>query len=235
MPAIIKMAIQGFSSIINIRQPTANFGWYLLVIVSIAIGIAVRLNGLGKWPLAVDEYFIATSVKSIIEDGLPSFDCGGYYMRGLLYQYTVAPLLAIGLSPEYSIRIVTAAASLLALPPIYLLGKRLSGTPVASVCVILLSLSIWEIEFARFGRMYAPFQAVFLWYVWAFYRVVVDSDRKAHVEMYGLSLIGVLLWEGGIFLTALNFLPFLLNNRNRNSHLFISATIFFAAYFYAPK
>ena len=70
-----------------------------------------------------------------------------------------------------------------------------------------MALSVWEVDVARFGRMYAPFQAVFAWYLVYFLRFTVDRDVGARTPMLLLSVLGVLTWEGGILLVAANLLP----------------------------
>ena len=75
------------------------------------------------------------------------------------------------------------------------------------LAVAVLALSVWEVEIGRFGRMYAPFQALFLWYVVFFIQYVVDSRRRAVIPMLVLSALGFAVWEGGIFLVLTNLLP----------------------------
>ena len=41
----------------------------------------------------------------------------------------------------------------------------MGGRDVGLIAVAVLALSVWEIEIGRFGRMYAPFQALFAWYI----------------------------------------------------------------------
>jgi hypothetical protein len=177
--------------------------------LAVAFGAYIRFKGLGQWPLTMDEYFIFRPVENILRHGVPAFECGGYYVRGILYQYAVAPLIAAGLGPEFSLRILALLSNLLAIPGIYLLGKRLSGSTVACASVILFSLSLWEIEFSRFGRMYASFQAVFVWYLVFLHRRVADEDETGARWMYLFSVLGIFLYEGGIFLALLNFTPLL--------------------------
>ena len=45
----------------------------------VAVGVLVRFRGLGTWPLAVDEYYLAQSVQNILRVGLPEYPCGGRY------------------------------------------------------------------------------------------------------------------------------------------------------------
>ena len=175
--------------------------------LAIAGGAYARLHGLGAWPWAIDEYLIGQSVENIIRHGVPAFDCGGYYVRGIILQYMIVPLQWGGIQPELAARLVPVAFSFAVLVAVYFLGKRLSGTTVACVCVSLLSLSLWEIEFARFARMYMPFQAIFLCYLLALHRVVVDRHSNAFGWLWALSVLGVLTWAGGLFLLVVNFLP----------------------------
>jgi hypothetical protein len=60
---------------------------------------------------------------------------------------------------------------------------------------------------ARFARMYAPFQAVALWYAVFFVKYTVDRETRALWPLVILSLVGVLVWEGGVLLAATNLLP----------------------------
>lgn len=185
---------------------------YLLTAAAIAFGLWGRFKGLGAWPLADDEYYMARAVQDILRVGTPQYECGGWYVRGLPYQYLVALLQLVGMTPEFSLRVVSAASSLLVLPAVYLLGRRAHGTRVALLAVIILSVSVWEIETARFGRMYMPLQAIFTWYLVFFLRYTVDRDRRAWRPMLLLSFLGGITWEGGLLLMALNALPPFIGN-----------------------
>jgi hypothetical protein len=190
--------------------------WAIAVITTAALlaGIYGRFKGLGTWPLGVDEFYISRSIDNVLRTGLPQFPCGGYYTRGVLYQYAVALLRMCGMSAEFSGRIVPAISSLAVLPAVYLLGRRVHGRTVGLLVMILLLVSIWEIEMARFARMYAPFQAVFAWYLVFFLRYTVDRHRRSLVLMVLFSVLGILTWEGGVFIGLLNMLPPLINQKN---------------------
>ena len=180
---------------------------------ALAVGIFARCKGLRAAPLAVDEYFIVRSTQNLLHHGWPAFDCGGVYSRGLLLQYLAVLLDLLGLPPGVTPRLISAACGLLALPAAFIIGRRVHGVTVGSLAVVVLALSVWETEMARFGRMYAPFQAVFLWYLVCFLRRAVDQDRRADGPMIALTLLGTLIWEGGVFLALANFLPPFLQNR----------------------
>ena len=185
---------------------------YFIAAAAVLFGLWGRFKGLGTWPLSDDEYYTARAVQDILRAGTPEYDCGGWYTRGLPFQYVSAALQLAGLGPELSLRIVTALSSLLVLPAAYLLGKRAHGKTAGLLTVTILAASLWEIELARFGRMYAPFQAVFAWSLVFFVRYVVDRDTRAFWPMLGLSVLGPLVWEGGIFILALTALPPFIGN-----------------------
>lgn len=180
---------------------------YLVTAGAVLLGLWGRFKGLGTWSLNADEYYIARSVEDILRTGLPEYDCGGYYTRGLAFQYLAALLQWSGVSPEVSARLVAATSSVIALPAIYLLGRRLGGRTVGLLALATMALSAWEVDIARFGRMYAPFQAVFAWYLLYFLRATVDRDAGAIRPMLLLSVLGLFTWEGGVLLLAANLLP----------------------------
>jgi Dolichyl-phosphate-mannose-protein mannosyltransferase len=182
----------------------------LLASVALLAGFYGRFKGLGIWPLGVDEFYISRSIDNILRTGLPVFSCGGYYLRGLVYQYLAAGVRLTGLTPEFAGRFVAAICSVATLPAAYLLGKRIQGPVAGWLTVIILSVSIWEIEMARFARMYAPFQAVFVWYLVFCLRYTLDKEHAALGWMIALSVLGVLTWEGGVLLGIANIVALLL-------------------------
>jgi hypothetical protein len=174
--------------------------------------VLARFAELGKWPLAIDEYYLAQSVQNVLHYGIPRYACGGFYTRGLLLQYLAALLQFAGASPELAPRLIAALSSLIALPAVFILGRRIGGRSVGLLAVAIMALSVWEVEVARLGRMYAPFQALFVWYLVFFLSYVVDRQRKALVPMLALSVVAVLVWEGGVLLALTNMLPPFIKN-----------------------
>jgi Dolichyl-phosphate-mannose-protein mannosyltransferase len=179
----------------------------LFTAACVAAGALARFWGLGKWPLAIDEYYFARSVQNVLHFGIPRFPCGGLYVRGLLLQYATAGLQWAGLSAELAPRLIAALSSLVALPAVYKIGRRLGGPETGLLAVAVLGLSVWEIEIGRLGRMYAPFQALFAWYLVYFLECVIDRKERALAPLLILSVLGLAVWEGGVFLVLTNFLP----------------------------
>ncbi len=183
--------------------------WYLVMTLSVVLGIFFRFKGLGKWPLAsTDEYFIGKSVHNIIRCGLPAFELGGFYTRGLFQQYISAALISFGIRDELALRLIPVLSNILTIPAVYLLAKKIGGRTVSVASVILFSLSIWEIEIARYARMYAPFQMLFLWYILFLYMVIVEKNHKVEKWLYLISFLSILVFEAAFFLVLLNFFPF---------------------------
>lgn len=163
----------------------------------------------------------------ILDSGLPQFPCGGYYTRGLLYQYIIVPLLYVGISPEAALRAVAIICNILMLPAAYLLARRVGGTRIAAAVLIVLALSTWEIEMSRFGRMYAPFQMIFMWYVYHAYLLVSRLDLKRWRWLFALSIIGPFLWEGAIVLALFNFVLFLVERKSGSAKHIVGAILIF--------
>ncbi|MEO7773499.1 MAG: hypothetical protein ABIT36_09280 [Steroidobacteraceae bacterium] len=181
----------------------------LFTIVAVAVGLYARMAGLGLAPVGVDEYYLSRGVDGVLKYGLPMFDCGGYYPRGLLLQYPIAGLRLLGAAPELAPRILACFASLLVLPAAFLVGRRFLSLNGALIAVSLIALSLWQVEMGRFGRFYSPFQAVFAWYLVYYLRFVVDRDPRAWKALVLLTLVGAFVWEGAVLLAAANFLPLL--------------------------
>lgn len=212
------------------RDIPNNSIYYLVIFVSVILGIYVRFKGLGTWPLALDEYYVIKSSENILIHGLPQFSNGGYYSRGILLQYIIAGLIYLGMKVELAGRIISVIANILTIPPLYLLSRKIGNIKIAVLVVIIYSFSIWEIEFSRFARMYTPFQALFLWYI---YFAVIDyhqKDIKNYNKMIFLSFISIFVYEGSIFLAVFNFIPFLVQKKINFKYL-VGAVITFAISF----
>lgn len=186
----------------------SEYGHYLLPVAVIALiaGSIARFWQLGGAPLAVDEYYFGSSILNIIERQLPEFACGGYYTRGLLIQYLTIPLIHFGATLEYATRFWPAVCSLITIAGVWRIGLLAGGRSTAFIAVILCSLSLWEVEFARFGRMYSPFQAIFVWYAYFQILHLIKGRDNARWLYLGLSGLAIFVYAGAALLLALNFL-----------------------------
>jgi len=195
--------------------------WPLLILVLLAIiGLWIRLKGFDKYGFnTADEYYIIKSVKNILDSGLPEFASGGYYARGILYQYLSAGLILLGINDVTALRIIPVICNILSIPVVYLIAKKVTNKSFALFAVFLFTFSVWEIEISRLARFYAPFQLIFLWYIYLLLEVIVDKKFDNYKWLYLLSVIGLLVHEEGIFLVILNFLPHYIH-KNKSKILF---------------
>jgi len=209
-----------------------------------ALGVYFRIIGLDRWPVAVDEYYIIKSVQNILKTGLPEYLSGGYYERGIVYQYFVALLMLAGVKAELAARIIPVITNILTLIPLYLISRKLSNKAATFLIVFVFCFSVWEIEFARFGRMYSPFQMMFMYYLYFLFIRITENNKNSFKWMILISLISLFIYEGSIFLMILNFLPAVWNNKkgtfdfstetlSKRKWLLLTAVIIFgAAYYY---
>lgn len=154
-------------------------------------------------------------------------------MRSILYQYMAAPFLLWGANDEFYLRLFPVCCNIIAFWPFYKLSKKISGSFIACIAVTIFSLSLWEIEFARFARMYAPFQALFLFYILFLYKLIVNNDHNSWKWLWVISCLSLFIYEGSIFLLILNFLPFFLDKSQFTIKRFlICLIIFLVGYFY---
>jgi hypothetical protein len=205
------------------RISSTSIFWKIGLTISILFGFLIRINGIGNTPLAVDEYYFVKAVENILKHGLPEYDSGGYYTRGVLFQYILAFVSLIWHTKvEFSYRLLTILFNFLAFPVVFKLSRKIAGETIAYIVTILFCFSLWEIEFSRFIRMYSLFQTVFLWYIYFLYLIIVKDKSQYFKWTYLLSLLGIFIYEGGVFLIVLNFLPFILKpERLKKSHFLI--------------
>ena len=179
----------------------------VLLLAMIALGVVYRFVGVGAFGLAADEFHTAAAISYILEHGTPRFPCGGYYVRGLLYHYLLAGVSVVsGHADETLWRWVSSILSLPALFFAYLLGRRLASPLAGLVCAAILALSVWEIETARYLRMYGPFASAFLAYLYCFLACVERCTWRRLLACVAVSGIALFIHEGGAMLVALNAL-----------------------------
>jgi hypothetical protein len=190
-----------FKSPFQVLSDLRPVSWLALAGV-ILLGVWARFASLHAASLAADEYYLLQSANNILKFGLPQFECGGYYTRGLLHQYLSASFMLLGLeSGEAAIRLPSVLSSLVALAGAFFLARHVAGWRVACLLVMLLSVSLWEVEFARFGRMYALFQAITVVYALVTLKYL-EGESRQFWWMAALGILGVLSHEGGLLLVV---------------------------------
>lgn len=175
---------------------------FILFAIFMVLGLWGRINALGRWPLAEDEYYFMKSVFNILHTGIPEFPTGGYYIRGILQQYTTGGLELLLNNPELSGRIIPVIANICAIPAVYIIGRKIAGRNVAVAACCLFLVSSWEIEFSRFARMYSAFQCVFLWFL-VYIITSFKKDAGRYRILFHLTIVmGLVLHQGAIFMVS---------------------------------
>jgi hypothetical protein len=176
-----------------------------------AAGLYARFRGLGERPLAVDEYFFARGVAAILRHGVPALPGGGYYNHGVLAQYAIAMPAALLGESAFALRLVPVLMNLACAGALYLFARRRVGGALAATCAALLLLSSWEIEFARFARMYAQHQLLTLCFFWSVDRVFFESPgSRWRFAPHVLAVVATFTHPLGLFLFPFLLLPLVL-------------------------
>jgi len=135
-----------------------------------------QLGYLGLWG---DEGFTYLAVEGILKHGTPLLPSGHLYLKDVLFSYfsSIAPLF-FGLN-EFTLRFANALFGVALIPLVYCVGKRFFSAPFAFLVALLLTLSHWEIEFARHARYYCQLQFFYLLSLYFFYSAFVQ-EQKGH-------------------------------------------------------
>jgi hypothetical protein len=179
----------------------------VLIVAAIAIGVHARFKSAGTADLAEDEYYTVVSVESVLEDGVPDFASGGYYTRGLLFQYPAAAAAWVLGADAFAYRLPAILFGLLAVGLTYVYARAFVPAVVAAAVAAAVLVSSWEIEFSRLIRFYTLFQCTTLLFLIAveraFFRAAPGERYLPHLALVALALSH----ELSVLFVPLLFLP----------------------------
>lgn len=169
------------------------------------LGGWIRFSHLGARPLAVDEYYFLQSITSILESGLPLKPGGGIYLRGVLLQYwTAGTILVLG-KPLLALRLIPAILGFASCGLLFLYARRHLSLTVALALTVMVLFSSWEVEFSRFGRMYAGLQFVTIAFLLLMGDAIATGRRRSVYGAITMAFIGL-----GVHRLAVFYIPLLL-------------------------
>lgn len=169
-----------------------------LLILFFALAMLVRAPGLGRWCLAVDEFYFSKAVSFILEKGIPMFPGGGYYTRGIGLQYlTTLPVSLIG-NAELAARIVPLLFGCMTVPLFFLFCRKFMEEGESILCTIILLLSSWHIELSRFARMYMPFQFFFFLFLYHVHSGFRENMPRHRLAAWVVAALTVFVYEGSV-------------------------------------
>ena len=125
----------------------------ILLLVAVLVGWGLALARLGERSLWADEGWTAYTARNASSIGLlRTFRLDP--VQGPLYMLLVTRVMRLGGS-EFVLRFPSAVAATLAIPVVYLLGRRLMGRNAGLVAAFLHSTSPYLVEYAQEARPYA--------------------------------------------------------------------------------
>jgi mannosyltransferase len=119
------------------------------------LALALRLWGLGDAALWVDESFTWWDYRHAVDQIVGARLNVHPPAYGLL-MHVWMPLAGEG---EYALRLPAALLSVLAVPALWRLGRRLGGAPTGALSALLVAIAPLGLGFAREARMYGPLAA----------------------------------------------------------------------------
>ena len=170
------------------------------LVVILTVAFLLRVYNLGHLGLYGDEDHTFFAVKNILEQGYPAMPSGTIYIRGIIHlAMSTLSAFIFGLS-EFSIRLPSVLASLAVICLLFLLARKVGGVRVAVVTTAIYALSAWDIEMARFARMYEVFLALYLASTLFFYNGFINGERRSCVVAGFLFVLTSVTHALGIFL-----------------------------------
>jgi hypothetical protein len=197
------------SSASSSLQAGSRLGLIVVMLGVVALATFTRFHDLGGAPLAEDEYYTTRGIEWIIATGLPAIPDGGYYTRGLLFQYLAAGAARLFGADAFAYRLPAAIFGLLLSITAFFYARRFAGIAVGLTVAVLLLLSSWEVEFSRFIRFYTLFQVIVLLYLIALDKAYFEARASWRYVPHAVLLLGGLAHELAILLAPLLFLPLL--------------------------
>jgi len=194
----------------SLDSPTRKKGeqrlFILLILFLTLLGLYLRLAYAHNISLQEDEFVTLLAVRGILQGGLPRLPSGMFYDQGLLFSYLEAlTLYLFGFSIRVA-RTFSLLLSVLTIPLLYFVGKRLFSRNVGLIAAALLSLSSEAIMWGGRARMYPLLQIWALLCVYFLYRTIQDDDARSRHLFLFCYLCAILTHS----LTVIIFFPLLL-------------------------
>lgn len=174
----------------------------LCLVILISAATWLRLEGLGRWSLWLDETLSWMDVHTLMSGG--GEELSAPLTVSLLLQWLSISVFG---ASDLALRLPAALLGLASLPLLHLLGRRALGPHVSLTALALLVTSPWHLFWCQSARAYSF--VVLLWTAAATLAMLPTAHRR-----WRLVLAGALLLLGGLerrylFLHAGCLLPFL--------------------------
>jgi mannosyltransferase len=166
--------------------PALHYAVLGLIIVA---GSVLRLTGLGRQSLWFDEVDVVVRAQRPLDAILDTFTAAGE--NGPVYNLFLWAWVRIAGISEIAVRFPSAVAGALAIPLIYLLGRRLAGRTAGLVSAGLLAINPYHVWYSQEAKMYAM--------------IVVLAILSSLLLVEALNRNTIRLWIGYVAVTTLMF------------------------------
>lgn len=164
-----------------------HYGHIIFLFCIIGIGATLRFYNLSELSLWNNEDYLAISVRSILENGIPLFPSDIIYPRALPNAYLTSLFVwAFGFS-EFSLRAPGAIFSTFNIILTYVFARQLADRRVAILAAALIAVFFWEIYMAQMARMYAIFSFSILLSLIAIH--AAEIDNKKHYKALAIFML----------------------------------------------
>ena len=178
----------------------------LLLAAILAVGFWVRVSHLEDLGLVIDEGVEILAVEGILKHGLPKFDSGLIYRRGLPFLYIQAASAKIFGLNEFSLRFPAVLFGVASIAATFFLAKNVFGWRVGALAAAVMAFSVWQIELSRYGRFYTAFQFIYQMALFCFYRGFISGERAYRFWFVVAALIAVSIHDLGVMLASCFFI-----------------------------
>lgn len=149
---------------------------------AIIFGAWARLQNLGNLSFWGDDGMTYLGTRGVITYGYPLIPSGFINFHTIFSFYLRAvPALVFGLN-EFSLRLPSAVFGILAIPLTFIFVREvLKNKYIALLSSVIVSLSIWQIEFSREVRWYSEFNFFYLASVYFFYLGFIEEKKPFRI------------------------------------------------------
>ena len=155
-----------------------DYAWlahYAALSAVIILGAYLRLTALNRQSLWFDEIDVVVRAQRPLGQVLHTFVQQGE--NGPLYNLMLALWIRVAGISEIAVRFPSAVAGTLAIPLIYLLGRRVAGSTVGLLAAGLLAISPYHVWYSQEAKMYSIVVLLALASTYAFVAALETNDR----------------------------------------------------------
>lgn len=161
-----------------VRSDIRSYAWlahYAALSAIILIGAYLRLTELSRQSLWFDEIDVVVRAQRPFGQVLHTFVQQGE--NGPLYNLMLALWIRVAGISEIAVRFPSAVAGTLAIPLIYLLGRRVAGSTVGLIAAGLLAISPYHVWYSQEAKMYSIVVLLALASTYAFVAALETNER----------------------------------------------------------